>query len=36
VAMMILLIVVVVAMFYVEWEKLVERYFPSRGKQVKK
>lgn len=36
VAMMILLIVLVVAMFYVEWEKFVEKYFPSRRKQVKK
>ncbi len=34
VAMMILLMVLMVAMFRVEWEKLVEKYFPSRRKRA--
>lgn len=34
VATMILLIVVIIVMFRLEWEKLVEKYFPSRRKRA--
>lgn len=36
VATMILLVVVIIVMLRVEWEKLVEKYFPSRRRSVKR